>query len=483
MFSIQDILMAIPKAVIVQNGKSSHFSTAIIDSRGDCKGKLFFAIQGKRDGHDFIDAAFSNGAAGAITSKAISTTYKDTTIIQVPDTLIALQKLAHFVRLKFATKVVAITGSAGKTTTKDICAFLLAANYNVLKSPKSFNNQYGVPLSLLALQQDHEHAIIEIGTNHHGEILPLTQIAAPDAALITNIGFAHIENFGALEETLKEKSQIFATLRAGNLAIINNDDKFTSTLIHDLAAKKVRVFTIGIEKESDLQANEIEVFEGHTKCKIRHQNQHYSLTINAMGRHLVYSCLFAIAYAYQNGISIAQSTITLQKFQFPKGRSDFHTIHEQLKVIDDTYNASPDAVLGGLNVIAAFQNHYKIAVLGEMRELGDFGKYCHRLVGEVIAEKVDYCIGVGGLTHFIAQSAIEKGMTPENIWTVSSAMEAFLLLKNKLATIDKKVIVYVKGSRFMHMERVVLGLQGLVSKCQLGVCSLYINCKQCKEFQ
>jgi UDP-N-acetylmuramoyl-tripeptide--D-alanyl-D-alanine ligase len=484
MLSLQEVLRVLGDPPVQGTRPDGlKFSEITTDSRSaEIAGALFVALRGERfDGHAFVDSAFVAGATGAIVSEPVATEHRGLQIV-VPDALAALQTLANWVRNSVNSFVVAITGSVGKTTTKEMVAGVLAQRFTVLKSAASFNNHVGVPLTLLQLNDDHSHAVVEIGMNHPGEIAALGRVVEPDLAIITNIGFAHIEFLGSREAILAEKASLLETLRPGGTAIINGDDPYLRSLAKD-RTRNIALVTIGLSEESDFYASNITQAEEGLSALVHFQNQSYALTLNAQGEHLLYAALISIATAVRCGMGIEAAIQALRSFQLPKGRFNLSRLSPTLRVIDDTYNASPDSVISALKSLGRLRADRKVVVLGEMRELGSFSAECHEVVGREAARVATELVAVGPAGAHMLESARAAGFPSDHATHVASARDALGVVERLLDQLSADTIVLVKGSRFMHTERVCLGLRGRSVRCGLETCTLYINCSNCPQLE
>ncbi|GAB3241340.1 UDP-N-acetylmuramoyl-tripeptide--D-alanyl-D-alanine ligase [Kineosporia babensis] len=486
MIQVGDVLAAIEDAEVVRRNAES-FGRASVDTRDITGGELFVAIPGPtRDGHDFAAAAVRAGATGVLISRALADTPEladlDATVIRVPDTLIALQEAARHARGRSTASVVAVTGSAGKTTAKTLIAQVLTAKFEILANKASFNNHLGVPLTLAQIEPGHSHVISEIGTNHPGEIGHLAGLVGPDVALVTNVGFAHLGNFADQQELALEKTDIFNHTRPGGTWIVNGDDELlTRTTLALPGAAQATVVRVGFEAGNDLRAVDVEVDEHGTRGVIEVDGQSLPFSIAAAGRHFGYAVMLAVAVGRVYGIAPSESIEALRGVQPPAGRASLRRVDDQLLMIDDSYNGSPDAMIGSLDLLAALPGQVKVAVLGQMGELGDFSHELHTRVGHKAASSVTDLITVGPNAAPLQAGAVEKGLAAEQVHTAGSAMEAFEQVKAVLQDHDGTAVVLAKGARAMHMERVYLGLAGHTVACALTSCPLYINCADCPK--
>jgi UDP-N-acetylmuramoyl-tripeptide--D-alanyl-D-alanine ligase len=488
MIILDDVSAAVPQAVIHRPGPK-RFSRAGIDTRDLAGGELFFAVSGARDGHDFLAAAVLAGAGGVVVSRELTAGEWDSVppgiaVIQVPDTLIALQQTAAIVRRRCGAAVIAITGSAGKTTAKTLIAEVLAGTTTVLANAASFNNHLGVPLTLTGIQPEHTHVVSEIGTNQPGEIAQLTALVEPDVAVVTNVGFAHLGNFGGDQLALaREKTDLLRHTRPGGVWILNGDDTLLCTTAANLpGAGDATIVRVGFAPGNDLQAVEVTVDEHGIRGHILVGDRTLPFWLKAAGRHFAYAALLALAVGQVYGIDPADSLQTLNGIAPPPGRATVQRVSGRLLVIDDSYNASPDAMLSSLDLLATLPGTLKIAVLGQMGELGTASAGLHERVGTAAAGSVTHLITVGPNTAPLQAGARAGGLAPDWINTAESATHACALAEHLLSTEpDQDAVVLIKGARFTHMERVHLGLTGHTVGCTLSLCTLYLNCAGCSQ--
>lgn len=479
------------RGTLVQKGATDRFQKIGTDTRTIAPGDIYFALVGKQhDGHAFLDQAIARGAQGLVVSQPLSATCPaEISVIQVADTTRALGGVAALVRMRRNPKIVSITGSVGKTTAKELVAHLLSQEFHTLKSAASFNNQFGVPLTLLALDDSHTHAVVEAGTNHVGEIAVLGDIIKPDVGIITNIGFAHIENFGSQQAILEEKIQLLKSLRPGGAAILNGDDPLLRSQDSVLRGWGIAVITAGLNAGNTVQAVEIVATEQGTTGFIQGNIQgpgpagkwRHPFHLRVPGEHFVQSAVLGVAAAVFLGVAPHKAVQALETFALPAGRMNCVQADAKTLVIDDTYNASPDAMMSAVRALRIFSAERKIAILGEMRELGDFSGMCHRAVGKELAGIATDLIAVGSAAEFFRQGAQEAGFDPQRLHWVENATQALDKIREIRESATETMAILVKGSRFMHMERVVLGLSGAVAiACTKSPCTLYLHCKDCQ---
>ena len=482
MFELRDLLQA-TRARVRQHGPNS-FHRVAISSRSADEGSLFVALRGEtRDGHDYVPDAISGGAVGVLVSREVDVPL-GVTVIEVSDTLQALQDLASALRRKYSPRIVAITGSAGKTTTKDMVAHVLQSKFEVLRSSESHNNHLGVPLTLSSLEHVHSHAVVEIGTNSKGEIDKLATLVAPDTGVITNVGYAHIGNFGSLAEIAMEKVSLFDHVPVGGTCIINGDDVLLDAVVaRSLDGSGKRRISVGFGAHNDVWVESVKLHENGMSGVVRCTEESADFFVGISGRHSVYSALFAIAVGLENGIDFESGVEAMRSFVPPSGRSTLLRLRPDLVVLDDSYNASPDAVLAALSLLGELPGKVKIAVLGEMRELGQKTAELHALVGARAAAVASHLLTVGPNGELMIAAALNEGLDVRNTWCVPSARDALHLIRKILAGTTDTSAVLVKGARFTHMERVSLGLRGMDIGCGLGNCWLYINCSTCPQLE
>lgn len=451
----EEILQA-TKGTLLCGNRDTVFSKVNTDSRKAVSGDLFIPIVGERfDGHAFIMQAMQAGISGTLTMKPIEG-MGDKPVILVEDTLKALGEIAKYYRSKFDIPFIGITGSVGKTSTKDMVSVVLARKYRVLKTEGNFNNEIGLPLTVFNLDDQHEVGVVEMGMSGFGEIRRLTSIARPKLAVITNIGMSHIEKLGSRQNILKAKMEILEGLHPDGLVVLNGDDNLLSGLKGLL---KFRTVLYGMEEGMDYQAYNITTAgEGGTSFFIMVNNKEYKVHVPAPGVHHVHNALVAIAVGIELGVPMEEIVQGIS--QFNTGKMRLNIISQNgIKVINDVYNASPQSMEAAINVLTDIDvRGRRIAVLGDMLEMGEWAPGAHLEVGKYAASKaVDYIVAVGENARFIAEGAAAEGMQPSCIRHFSSNPEAGAFLEAMVAEGD---VVLVKGSRGMRMEELVNRLTG-----------------------
>jgi len=377
------------------------------DTREIKDGDTYIAIKGERfDGNDFCQNAVDSGAKVCIVSKDIGA-INGVAIIKVEDTLKALQDIASYKRMQYDIPVVAVTGSVGKTSTKDLIASVVSEGYKTLKTKGNYNNEIGLPLTVLSLK-DEEAMVVEMGMNHFGEIRKLTNIAKPTVAVITNIGTAHIGNLGSRENILKAKLEILEGLQ-GNTVIINNDND----LLHKWALEnkdKYNIITYGITNESDYMAKNIKSYEDKSEFTVTSKTDinNKNICVPVGGEHFILNSLCAIAVGEYLKVPTEKIIRGIAKLELTKKRMEILKSKSGATVINDTYNANYDSMKAAIAYLKAIENKRKIAILGDMLELGDYSKELHEKVGVEVDSKIDILITIGKEAKYIAEKSKAK---------------------------------------------------------------------------
>lgn len=423
-----------------------------IDSRTVAPGELFFAVKGERfDGHDFIAAALARGAIAAVVSRARLPSLPDAAIavplLVAEDPLHALQSLAARVRRQWGRRLVAITGSAGKTTTKEAIAAALGAKFNVLKSQGNLNNAFGLPLQLLRLEEEHEFAVVEMGMNHLGEIAALARIGAPDWGVVTNVGAAHIENFAEGQAGIaRAKFELVAALPSNGIAFLNCDDPYVSQFGRDFLGRAVY---FGAGPCADPQI--IGVGEDVDGLHVRYRagDRTGSFTLNLLGTHNASNAAAALAVAIEAGVDLDDAVAALTTLTPGDKRGQVIQI-AGATILNDSYNSNPEALRSMIRTLAGRPGRRRILIAGEMLELGEQGPALHTACGRAAAEAhLDFVAGVQGNASHLATAACEGGVP--SIF-LANADAAGQWLRQNLQPGD---VVLVKGSRGVHLERAI----------------------------
>jgi len=417
-----------------------------IDSRTVQPGELFFAVKGERlDGHDYVEQALAKEAVAAVVQKDQLSRYPaKSKLLLVDDTLVALQSLATAVRRLWGKPLVAVTGSAGKTTTKDAIWHLLSTKYRVLKTEGNFNNHFGLPLMLLKLQPEHDTAVVEMGMSHAGEITALAKIGQPNIGVVTNVAAVHLEFFHSVAEIARAKYELVASLPMGGTAILNADDEYVSQFGRDFHGKVVRY---GLRPSADVWAEHIEPRgpEGSTFDLI-HGTFREHVHLPLVGAHNIYNSLAAVAVALERGITLADAAKVLASLVPSDKRGQVVKV-DNITVINDCYNSNPKALESMVSALAAMPARRHIVVAGEMLELGSAGAEMHRRAGTYIGDqKIDVLIGVRGLAQQMVDAAAKSGTDAMFVATPEDAGE-WLAQEAKPGD-----IVLLKASRGVKLE-------------------------------
>ncbi|MCX8024312.1 MAG: UDP-N-acetylmuramoyl-tripeptide--D-alanyl-D-alanine ligase [Thermanaerothrix sp.] len=471
MITLGDILEALTGKRLAA-AEAIALSEAAVDSRQVIPGGMFFALPGERtDGHDFVEDAFKRGALLAFVQHEVATarpTFDITTVstqtespipeppflVRVPDTLRALQDIARFWRRKFSPRVIGITGSVGKSTTKEVVAEVLSQRYRTLKNPGNLNNEIGLPLTLLRLGAGYDCAVLEMGFYVPGEIAFLCDLALPQIGIITNIGTVHAERAGSQEAIARGKSELVQALPPApeGVAILNYDDPWVRWMADKTRA---RIFYYGLDPKADLWADNIES-QGLKGLRFRlhfgHEVLH--LRVPMLGRHAAQTALRAAAAGLVCGLSWQE---IIQGLQY--ARNQLRLVAVRLPngalVLDDSYNAAPESMLAALNLLNEIEGR-RIAVLGDMLELGPYEAEGHRLVGIRAAEVADHLITLGQRARMIAEAALHAGLPSNRIVHAEDISQVVEVLRQILKEGD---VVLVKGSHGLRMDRIVAALE------------------------
>lgn len=452
--------------------ESKPISQVVIDSREAGPDSLFVALPGERvDGHDYVADAFSRGAIAALVHRTPANTECLTLNIEkhgvesvapdsitlpiclkVADSLKGLHQLATYWRAKFNPRVIGITGSVGKSSVKELAWAVLRQRYHVLKSPGNLNNEIGLPLTLLRLDSSHERAVLEMGMYDLGEISELCAIAKPHVGLVTNVGPTHLERLGTIDRIAQAKAELVQALPADGVAILNQDDPYVRSMAKETQA---RVFTYGLTPEADLWASDImsEGLEG-IRFVLHYQKETLHAKVPLLGRHSVHTALRAAAIGITEDLTWHEIMTGMQNSAVQLRLVSVPGINNST-LLDDTYNASPVSTIAALNLLDDLSGR-KIAVLGDMAELGDQEEEGHRRVGCRAADTVDLLITVGPRARMMADEARACGLLPDAITEVETNDQAIAYLHQVVQQGD---IVLVKGSRSMAMEEIVTALQ------------------------
>lgn len=469
MLTLADILEALTGARPTQ--ASLIISEAVVDSRQVIPAGMFVALTGERtDGHDYVGEAFTKGAHLALVQQDLSAQFRTLDIrsgmlpendelpaapfcLRVDDSLKALQKIAAFRRGQLDLRVIGITGSVGKSTTKELVAEVMGQRYYTLKSAGNMNNEIGLPLTLLRLGQGHECAVLEMGFYVPGEIAFLCDLARPQVGVITNIGTVHAERAGSREEIARGKAELVQSLPSDGTAILNYDDP----LVRPMAElTRAHVFYYGVDPAADVWADDIVGMglEG-MRFRLHFRNEAFHLRVPLIGRHSVHTALRAAAVGLVEGLAWNEIISGLRQGQSQLRMVAVRTAGGAL-ILDDTYNASPESTLAALNLLSEVPGQH-IAVLGDMLELGPYEYEGHSMVGARCAQVCSELVAVGDCARIIADAAVEAGMPAEKITWMPTVPEAISFMQGH--PLHDEDVVLVKGSHGLHMERIVAALE------------------------
>ncbi|NMA95268.1 MAG: UDP-N-acetylmuramoyl-tripeptide--D-alanyl-D-alanine ligase [Clostridiales bacterium] len=448
-------IASITEGKIIKGDADLKVQNISIDSRTLQKGDLFIPLIGENfDGHEFIQrAVLEGGAAATLTQEDIGDlNLEDVAIIRVEDTLKSLQAIATYNRKRYNIPIIAITGSSGKTTTKDMVYKVLSKKYDALKTEGNLNNEIGLPLTLLRLEAHHEIAVLELGMNHLGEIHNLVHMALPDIGVITNVGLSHIGELGSQENILRAKMEIFDVKRDSILAILNGDDPLLKYNDWDFLTRPTAF--IGKSKHHDLQAsNIVQGVDGNISYDIDIDGIPYTIGLSMPGIHNVYNSLFAVYIGLLYAVPIEDIQDALYEFKPGNMRLNIFKGILETTVIDDSYNANPNSMKAAIETLKDLNRGRKLAILGDMLELGRYSEDAHKSIGKIVANLgIDILITKGRDSRFIGMEAESQGMKRENIYHFDSNKEIVDFLKTFVKIGD---IVLVKGSRGMQMEEIV----------------------------
>jgi UDP-N-acetylmuramoyl-tripeptide--D-alanyl-D-alanine ligase len=470
MLKLADVIEALTNS---RPEAESVITEAAIDSRQVIPGSLFVALPGERvDGHDFLEEAFRRGAGFALVQRDVNPSFKtldlrggwtpaDTTPLAAPlclrvaNSLAALQQIARFWRTKLSLRVIGITGSVGKSTTKEVVAQVLAERFRTLRSPGNMNNEIGLPLTVLRLGPGYERAVLEMGFYVPGEIAFLCAIAQPQVGVVTNIGTVHAERAGSQEAIARGKAELVKSLppEPDGVAVLNFDDP----LVRQMEAQtKARVFFYGLTSEAELWADQVEGLglDG-IRFRLHYHGEAMHVHIPMIGRHSVETALRASAVGLVEGMS------------WPEILNGLRQGHTQLRlvavrsnsgalILDDTYNASPESMLAALNLLSEVEGQRKLAVLGDMLELGPYEQQAHQMVGLRAAQVADELITLGERGHMYAEAARRAGMKAPRIHEFEDSADVVEWLRANLASTDAALL---KGSHGLRMDRIVGALE------------------------
>jgi UDP-N-acetylmuramoyl-tripeptide--D-alanyl-D-alanine ligase len=464
MFTLQDIIEGTggwldeaTGAGLAMTGQG--FTSVAIDSRGNLNGALFVALMGEKvDGHSFVLDAAGHGARGALVRadwQPPEALPRDFALVRVADPLAGLQSLARWWRARLDVQVIAVTGSIGKTSTKEVIGSVLSRKYSTLRSEGNLNNEIGLPLTLLRLEPSHTKVVLEMGAGYAlGELTFLCEIARPEIAVVTNVGPVHLERLGTIENIALNKSELVRALPESGTAVLNGDDFRVRAMTEVTSA---RVVFYGVEPGNDLLGEDI-VGNGlqgvQFTLRVPAENGAWRIRLPLLGRHSVHTALAAAGAARAAGLSWDEIANALQKLD-SQVRLLVVPGYNGSTLIDDTYNAAPDSTIAALNLLDDMAGN-KIAVLGDMLELGTYTKEGHVRVSRRASTVANRLVVVGTLGRLIGEEALRAGMPPDRVFFAADNAQVVEYLQRLLKPGDH---VLVKGSRGLHMEEIVEGLR------------------------
>ena len=437
------------------------------DSRQVRPGQLFIPLKGPRfDGHEFIGEALAKGASGSLVQRGrekstAGSNRQGKFFVRVENVLTALGDLAHFWRRRYSGKVVAITGSNGKTTTKEMAARILAERFNVLRTEGNLNNLIGLPLMLLRLSPVHEVAVLEMGMNGLGEIRRLKEIAEPQVSLITNIGRAHLEFLGSLEGVARAKGELWEGLKEEDWIAVNVDDRRVAELASRLKCRKK---TFGILEKADVGGEDLSLDDGRgIRLALRIGGRKRLVSLPAFGRHNVYNALAAAALGDILGVGIEGIAAGLETFQVYPGRGKLIRLAQGVSLLDDSYNANPDSLQATLSAFVEMKGENRgLLVMGDMLELGPASTTEHEKIGKWVGKMgLAYLIFLGEKARHLAEGVGAAGAGEKRVFVAQTYEEVLISLGKNVENGDW---ILVKGSRAMQMERIIQGLEDLLGR-------------------
>ena len=436
---------------LVFGNESDCIIDVVIDSRKANKDNVFVAVIGENlDGHKFMQSAYENGCKTFIknASSSIKLNSSDINLIEVEDTQIAVGNIAKYYKEKFDIPYIGVTGSVGKTTTRDMIYATVSSRFNTLKNEGNLNNHFGVPLTLFNLDESYECAVIEMGMSNFKEIEYLANIVKPKIGVISNIGLSHIENLGSQEGILEAKMEIATNFNESNTLVVNGDDKFLATLKEKNLNYSLKTF--GFNKNNDIYCESYEMNEEDLTFTCYIDGKKEEIFIPTVGEHNIYNAMAAILVGKELNISLDDIKKGLKNFKATKMRLDIIK-NNKMTIINDAYNASPDSMEAALKILGRYKNR-KVAILGDMFEMGEHSEYGHRLVGRYAIDNTDLLVAIGKDAIFMCDEAKSLGFDESNIYYFNTKEEA---IENIDRIIKEDDVVLVKASRGMQLEKIV----------------------------
>lgn len=451
--SLDEIVKAV-SGNLISTGRNIKIKGISTDSRNSKAGDLFFALKGKQyDGHQFILQAIHTGAVGVVVSNGVTSDLenKDCSIIQVTDTITALGDLANYYRQKLDTQIIGITGSTGKTTTKEMTYHLLSHFGPTVRSQKSFNNFIGVPLTLFEIENNHRYGILEMGTNAPGELKRLSGIGTPDVAVILTISKAHLEGLGSIEGVARAKAEILENLRMSGVFVYNADNPWCVRIADDFRGRSV---SFGFSPYAHIRCTEVKKRDRGYSLII---NKYLEVSFPVPGYHNINNCLASFAVCHALGHDIRNLKDAFSSFELPSMRIEQQIIGK-VTVINDAYNANPESVSASLQYLDETDTKgRKVFICGDMLELGEESCLLHREIGEKVAHlTIDLLWTVGEHAYEIAKAAKSSGMPEGRILSFKNVAD---ISASEISHLKENDVVLIKGSRGMHMENVIKKLK------------------------
>ncbi len=451
--SLGDAASAVGGVIAGGADPSAVVSSVSTDSRDVAPGALFVAIRGERaDGHEFVERAVASGAVAAVVARPV-----DAPHVEVDDTVLALLALARDERERTAdVRVLGVTGANGKTSTKDLAAAVLSSRFRTHASPASFNNEIGLPMTLLGATPDTEAIVAEMGARRVGDVALLCDVARPNAVVVTNVGVAHMGIFGSWERIVASAAEPLEALEPSGVAVVNADDPAVRDLVPRTRAS---VIAFGIDAAADVRAERVELdAAGRASFELATDDERESVSLAVPGEHMVSNALAAAACGVAFGVSIAEAAAALKGARIARWRMEMFTTADGVVVVNDAYNANPESMAAGLKTARWIAREGRLgAVLGHMAELGAIADEEHDRLGELVVRVgVDRLVTVGAQAERIARAAVREGLLPEDAVSVSSAAEAADAVRAWARPGD---VVMVKGSRVAALERVAEALR------------------------
>jgi len=449
--TIKELILASEGQLVSKCSEETLVNDIVIDSRKASKENAFVAIVGENlDGHDFINLAINQGCKTIIKNKDnnVDIENKEINVIEVNNTEVAFGDIARLYKNKFEIPFIAVTGSVGKTTTRDMVYSTISAKYNSLKNVGNLNNQFGVPLTLFNLNKEHECAVIEMGMSGFNEIEYLVNIVNPQIGIISNIGYSHVEHLGSRDGIFKAKMEITTNFDENSLLIVNGDDDCLKTLKEKHLVYKLKTF--GFEKDNNIYCESFEMDEDNINFIAVIDGKREEFFIPTVGKHNIYNAMAAILVGINLNMTLEEIKDGLKNFQCTKNRLDIIKSNN-LTIIDSVYNASIDSMTAALNILGRYKSR-RVAILGDMFEMGEFAEFGHRQVGKSALNNVDILISIGKDSEFIVKELKENNMNPDNLYHFETKEEAIEKLDDIIKENDT---ILVKASRGMHLEKVV----------------------------